>query len=225
MPRTARNNSIATYFHVMCQGINREIIFGQPVDIKYYIRKMYELKEECEITIVAYCVMSNHIHMLLNTQKPKNLSKYMQRLNTIYSIYYNKKYERVGYVFRDRFKAEAINDERYLNNCIKYIYDNPVKAGICIHPSQYKFSNYRMVVADENEYFSFIDTNEHKLIDYGMAIKKYIDKANIAYDEIKSNNYYLSDIIKILKNDLGLSLRNISELLDINREKIRKLYK
>ena len=225
MPRIARNTSKATYYHVMCQGINREIIFGQPVDIKYYIRKMYELKDECEITIVAYCVMSNHIHMLLNTPKTENLSKYMQRLNTIYSIYYNKKYERVGYVFRDRFKAEAINDERYLNNCIKYIYDNPVKAGICIHPSQYKFSNYRMVAADDDNHISFIDTNEHKLIDYSLAIKNYIEKTNIAYDEIKSNNYCLSDIIKILKDDLGLSLRNISELLDINREKIRKLYK
>ena len=69
---------------------------------------MYLINEKYNIKIIAYCIMNNHTHMLLETTDLKNLSKYMQSLNTRYGKYYNKKYNRVGYVFRDRYKAEGI---------------------------------------------------------------------------------------------------------------------
>ena len=124
MPRFPRNYIKTTAFHVITQGINRSYIFENPEDIKYYIKVMYKLNEQCKIKIVAYCIMNNHAHILIETDKINNLSKYMQRLNTIYAKYYNKKYSRVGYVFRDRYKSEGIYSEEHLYNCIKYIYDN-----------------------------------------------------------------------------------------------------
>ena len=136
MPRIPRSYIETSFFHVITQGINKSYIFEQAIDIKYYISIMYKLKDEHNIKIKAYCIMNNHAHMLLEADI-KELSKYMQRLNTKYAIYYNKKYNRVGYVFRDRFKSEGIFSEQQLYSCINYIYNNPVKAKICNHPMEY----------------------------------------------------------------------------------------
>ena len=142
MPRFPRSYIKTTFFHIITQGINKSYIFENEEDIKYYINIMYKLSEEHEIKIIAYCIMNNHAHMLIETEKIKELSKYMQRLNTKYGKYYNKKYNRVGYVFRDRYKSEGIYSEEHLYNCIKYIYDNPVKAHICNKAEEYPYSNY-----------------------------------------------------------------------------------
>ena len=134
MPRYPRNLQKAICFHVITQGLNKSYIFEREEDIKYYIKTMYFLAKELKIQIISYCIMNNHAHMLLKINNIKDLSKYMQRLNTRYGKYFNKKYNRVGYVFRDRFKSEGIYSEKHLFNCIKYIYDNPVKAGMCKKP-------------------------------------------------------------------------------------------
>ncbi|MGN1351462.1 MAG: transposase [Clostridia bacterium] len=134
MPRFPRNYLKTSFFHVMSQGINKNFIFEDSIDIKFYIKNMYEIKDKYNVKIIAYCIMNNHVHMLLETAGVENLSKYMHCLNTRFGQYYNKKYKRVGYVFRDRYKAEGIYSEKQLYNCIKYIYDNPVKAEICKKP-------------------------------------------------------------------------------------------
>ena len=108
MPRFPRSYIKTSFFHVMVQGINKSYIFEEPENIKYYISTMHKLSKEQEIEIIAYCIMNNHAHMLIKTEQLKELSKYMQRLNTRYGKYYNKKHNRVGYVFRDRYKSEGI---------------------------------------------------------------------------------------------------------------------
>ena len=75
----------------MTQGINKSYIFQKDEDIKYYIKIMYEINKEYNIQIVAYCIMSNHAHILVKIENIENLSKYMQRINTKYGKYYNKK--------------------------------------------------------------------------------------------------------------------------------------
>ena len=107
MPRFPRSYIKTSFFHVMVQGINKSYIFEEPENIKYYISTMHKLSKEQEIEIIAYCIMNNHAHMLIKTEQLKELSKYMQRLNTRYGKYYNKKHNRVGYVFRDRYKSEG----------------------------------------------------------------------------------------------------------------------
>ena len=91
MPRYPRNYSNTSFFHVMTQGINKSYIFDNEDDIKYYIDKMEQLTKEQNVKIMAYCIMSNHAHILLEAKKLEELSKYMQRLNTSYGRYYNKK--------------------------------------------------------------------------------------------------------------------------------------
>lgn len=97
MPRLPRNNIKTSYFHVMVQGIDKEYIFNRKIDIKYYISILYELKDELNIKIIAYCIMNNHAHLLIHTNDVSNLTKYMHKTNTKYAIYYNKIHDRVGY--------------------------------------------------------------------------------------------------------------------------------
>ena len=225
MPRFSRESIKTNIFHVMTQGINKMYIFDRPEEIKYYIKLMYELLKEHKVKIIAYCIMNNHTHMLIRTENIDELSNYMHRLNIRYAMYYNRKHNRVGYVFRDRFKTEGIYSEKQLYNCIKYIYDNPVKAGICAKPEQYPYSNYKKIpdIIIDNSY-TFIDVEEEKEQVYLEEIQEFLKNKNINLEQLKKNETELGKLIKILKDKHNISLRKVSEVLNIKREKTRELY-
>ena len=223
MPRIPREYIETNFFHIMTQGINKKYIFDNPVDIKYYIDIMYKLAEEHNIKLIAYCVMSNHTHVLLEVKDIKDLSKYMQRINMRYGRYYNKKYNRVGYVFRDRYKAEGIYSEKHLYSCIKYIYDNPVKAGICDYAKDYPYSNYKEnPSAEENN--TFIDIEEDQEKRCKNVIEEVLLKNEIELTDIKKDVKKLKEIIVLLRDNYGILLRKIAEETGINREKVRQIY-
>ena len=228
MPRIPRRNMNTTYFHVMTQGIEKSYIFEKAKDIKVYISSMYSLSEEYNIKIIAYCIMNNHAHILLETPKVDDMSKYMQRLNTKYGKYYNKKYNRVGFVFRNRFKSEGIYDENHLYNCIRYIYNNPVKAGICEDISQYKYTNYNenkgITNKGSNNYYSFLEVEEDRKVECKKEIEEYLKLNNISLNDINNNKPKLKELIYLLKDKYNQSFRTISNELKIGRESIRKLY-
>ena len=223
MPRFPRNYLKTSFFHVMSQGINKNFIFEDSIDIKFYIKNMYEIKDKYNVKIIAYCIMNNHVHMLLETADVENLSKYMHCLNTRFGQYYNKKYKRVGYVFRDRYKAEGIYSEKQLYNCIKYIYDNPVKAEICKKPEEYEFSNYKKIDFIDDEEYVFIDVEEDKEIICEKLVKEFLNKKKMKMEEVRENKAELKKLIKILKQH-KIAFRTISKTININREKLRREY-
>ena len=224
MPRYPRKYIETSFLHIMTQGINRSYIFDKPDDIKYYIKIIYELQKEYNIKIIAYCIMNNHTHMLVKVENTKHLSNFMLRLNSKYGKYYNKKHDRVGYVFRDRFKSECINNERHLCNCIKYIYDNPVKAGICKEPAEYQWSNYKPVEGYTDERNVFIDVEEDLEKAYNEFIKNFLNKKRMTLEQLKDNKTVLKELITILNKNYNLSLEKISKIINITREKIRRVY-
>ncbi len=224
MPRLPRNYIKTSFFHVITQGINKSYIFEKAEDIKYYIKIMYHLTKEQKIKIVGYCIMNNHAHMLIKAEEIKELSKYMQRLNTKYGKYYNKKYSRVGYVFRDRYRAEGIYTEEYLYNCLKYIYNNPVKAGICKKAEDYPYSNYKRIDKELNENYTFIDVDDNDEDIGKKIIKKFLKENGIELVDLKRNKRKLKELIIILKEQYNISLRKIAKEVHMGREKIRRLY-
>ena len=223
MPRFPRNYLNTSYFHVITQGINKSYIFEKSEDIKYYIKAMYSLTKEQKVKIISYCIMNNHAHILLQTDNLIELSKYMQRLNIRYGKYYNKKYQRVGYVFRDRFKSEGIYSEEHLYNCIKYIYNNPVKAGICNKAEEYQYSNYKHINKETNRNYIFMEIDETTEEIYNNIIKCFLRENHIELNGLKKDNLLLNELIVKLKKH-NISLRKIAKETNINREKIRKLY-
>lgn len=223
MPRFPRSYIETSFLHIMTQGINKCYIFEKEDDIKYYIKLMNELKGEYKINLIAYCVMSNHAHLLIESEKLDELSKYMHRLNCTYGRYYNKKYNRVGYVFRNRFRSEGIFDDEQLYNCINYIYNNPVKAGICDKPEEYLYSNYVDIGQEVDEDSLFIDVVDDSE-DFDVVVMKFLMENDIEFVELLSDREILREMIRVLKDDYKISLRKISEKFNVSRETIRRIY-
>ena len=225
MPRIPRMYFKTEYFHVIVQGINKSYIFDDSIDIKYYIKNMYELQNKYNIKIIAYCIMNNHAHILLKTKIIKSMSEFMHSLNTSYACYYNKKYKKIGYVFRDRYKAEGIYSESHIYNCINYIYNNPVKAGICDKPKNYPYSNYKNIESKGLEYdYVFMDVMENSDEVCAMVVKKILKENNCNMEQLKKDKKNLQRLIVTLKRDYNISLRDIAINLNINRESVRKIY-
>lgn len=143
MPRIARQYLETSFFHVMVQGINKEFIFKNDRYINRYLQLIRKNLNKENLKIIAFCIMNNHAHLLIQTKNRGELSKYMQKVNSMYAKYYNyMENERVGYVFRDRYKSEPILDKRQLIQCVKYIHQNPVKAKMVKNQCEYKYSSY-----------------------------------------------------------------------------------
>ena len=168
--------------------------------------------------------MNNHAHILIKAEKINELSKYMQRLNTKYARYYNKKYNRVGYVFRDRYKSEGIYSEEHLYNCIKYIYDNPVKAGICSKAEDYPYSNYKKINGNTDNKYSFIDVEKDNEKTCKEIVEDFLQYNNINFSDLNNKKCELKKLVNILKEDYHFSFRTMSKELNVNREKLRRLY-
>ena len=249
MARIARKNLDAMYYHVMVQGINKEYIFEKDECKKIYIKLLKKYSSECDISLVAYCIMGNHAHLLLKIKNILDLSKCMKKINTTFAIYDNELLNRVGFVFRDRFKSETIYDKYYLHNCIKYIHNNPIKANILKDVGNYKYSSYHLyknkllekelyeeIFNNEDEYYDIINSknsNECNFIDepYTIAetkewIENYVHLVGYpSLESIVGNDVALSNLVINMKNECGIKNKEISQILHIDKSKLSRLLK
>lgn len=135
MARVARQKSDTGYYHIILRGVNRQDIFYDDEDRQRFVDTIKRFQTELDIQITAYCLMSNHVHILLHANN--ELSVFIKKVSSSYVLWFNRKYERIGHLFQDRYKSEAINSDAYLMTAMRYILHNPQKAGIC------SFENYR----------------------------------------------------------------------------------
>ena len=127
MPAREPIFSAQSYYHIYNRGHNKQLIFLHYKDYSRYLKRLEEFLEKHEVTLLGYCLMPNHLHLLLRQDGDESLDKFMHRLHTSYSMYFNKKYERVGSVFQGRFKAKIIDSEEYLLHVSRYIHLNPLE--------------------------------------------------------------------------------------------------
>lgn len=248
MPRTSRKNmKNSSFFHIMVQGINKEHIFNTKDNKTRYYNLIYKNNEE--INIIAYCIMDNHAHILIYTKDIFNIKEWMRRTNTSYARYYNAQNDRVGYVFRDRYKLQNIKNIEHLYLCIKYIHNNPVKAGICKEMRDYNFSSYvniynanltelnlaveevikESLILSHDKNTDRFELLEDKTINKNTLcqkiIKEFLINNNIELNELKDTKELLINLIIKLKIENNISYRTMEENLNISREKLRKLTK
>ena len=225
MPRIPRKTYEGKYFHIMVQGIAKDFIFNKNKYKKEYIRLIYKYKEEFCVNLLAFCVMDNHAHLLAYIDDISNMSKYMQKINTLYAMYYNKKLNnRVGHVFRNRFKSEEIASENHLINCIRYIHNNPVKARIVKRPNDYIYSSYKDYLykkglALNEKLKEFLDFNN---ILYGKEEESFID---IESEKELIIEKIIEDILKETKHKdilIEEKIKVINKLNKVNKIPIRK---
>jgi len=141
MPRKPRID-IPGFYHIINRGVEQRVIFLESSDYEQFLKILCELKEHFFITLHNYCLMNNHYHLLIQTQKP-NLSKFMHRLNSAYAIYFNKKYNRSGHLWQGRFKSWYVANEGYLFILMRYIEQNPIRANIVKDIKLYPYSSYK----------------------------------------------------------------------------------
>ena len=127
MPRQARKKSENNIYHIMFRGINRQIIFEEAEDNDRFLEILTECKAISGYKVLAYCLMGNHIHLLMQFNE-EPIEQSIKRITTRFVYWYNAKYGRVGHLFQDRFKSEPIDDDKHLLSCIRYIHQNPVKS-------------------------------------------------------------------------------------------------
>jgi len=123
------------------RGINRQRIFEDEEDYKKYLWELKRFQEICGYQLYAWCLMPNHIHILIR-EGNEPLEQVFRRIGASFIYWYNMKYERIGHLFQDRYKSEPVEDSAYLLTVVRYIHQNPVKAGICKKPADYRYSSY-----------------------------------------------------------------------------------
>lgn len=179
MPRAPRKKSESGIYHIIMRGINRQIIFADDEDCRKFLDTLEKYKDVCEYKIYAYCLMGNHLHLLLNEGK-ELLEQVMRRICGSFVYWYNRKYDRVGNLFQDRYRSEPVEDDKYFLTVIRYIFQNPVKAGLVTSIEKYRWSNYSEYVGvnrmTDVDFALGIFGAERKKAIYGF--REYINKPN-----------------------------------------------
>ena len=143
MPRALRIQDAGYLHHVICRGNDRQAIFKSDHDFQKYLYLLEEARNLYPIHIYNFCLMDNHVHLIVEPLVEGGLSKAMEHISKQYAKYFNKKYNHVGHVFQGRFKSFLIQVERYFFACSRYVDLNPVKSGMVADPKDYRWSGYK----------------------------------------------------------------------------------
>ena len=141
MARALRIELEGAFYHVTSRGNLRDRIFFKDRDKNKFLQILKRTKERYSYVLHAYALMDNHYHLIMETPKG-NLSQSMQNINTSYTVYVNRKYQRNGHLFQGRYKAILVDQNEYLLSLSRYIHLNPVRARIVERPEQSPWSSY-----------------------------------------------------------------------------------
>lgn len=216
MPRIARKRSYTNVYHIILRGINKQDIFYEDLDRKKFIKELINVKENCKFDLYAYCLMDNHVHLLIRDYD-SNINKIMQSLTIRYAIYFNKKYERVGHLFSNRYNSKPVETDSYFIRLQRYIHQNPEKAFI-EKTERYKWSSYNAYIKGS----SFVDIEFFlEMLSQNKETARYefkrINRRLINLDTVEDIMEY-----EIVKNISDTELRKIIES-KIGKENLQKL--
>lgn len=144
-------------YHIITRGNQKQQIFLDKADFMVCISALRRYKKRYEILLYGFCLMPNHIHIIGEPKQPQSLSRFMHGFLRSYTAHFNHRYEKVGHLWQDRFKSRVITRDRYLLDCINYIEQNPVRAGLVKTALDYQWSSYRERVLDNNNNGTLLD--------------------------------------------------------------------
>lgn len=252
MSKIHRIFSISNIYHIIIKGTDDNDIFYSNDDRYAFLERLKICKQKYKFQILAYCLMSNHIHLVIKVDK-KFLSKSIQSLTIRYASYFNKKYDHKGPFVQNRFKSKNIENLDYFLKVCRYVHRNPEKAGIT-RTFNYRWSSYNEYINEEkiinknilmhyyNNINDFIEyTNKSESIDEVVNIADYelYNKLNdkdlieiiikkFALDSVEDIASYFKEKnnrikLKELKDVQGISISQISRVTRINRTSIKKI--
>ena len=144
-------------YHVYSRGNNKRWLFREDEDFKKFEDLISEYLECYDVVLSHYCLMSNHVHMLVCSEPVSSLGRMMHGIQRSYHHYYRRKYTFFGHLFQGRYRSLPINKESYLLECGRYIERNPVRAGLVDDPAAWHYSSYRMYSEGKAEPFASYD--------------------------------------------------------------------
>lgn len=252
MPRDARNISKSGIYHIMIRGINRQDIFEDEQDIERLLETIRKYKGISKYEIYAYCIMSNHIHLLIK-EMDEPISNSIKRISSSYVFWHNKKYERCGHLFQERFKSEAVENDEYFLMVLRYIHQNPMKAGLVKDISDYKWSSYseymeKAVIIDIDFVLKMLSSDRESAIELFRSfnnqknndiILEIEEKARVSDSEVKELFLKLGvmdlkefrqlekskrdEIIRKLKLITGVTIRQISRMTGVSKSVVDRI--
>jgi REP element-mobilizing transposase RayT len=146
MPRALRQEREGGIYHVFARGVNRGRVFVDREDYSRYLGLLAAAVDRHGWNLLAYCLMPNHVHLVIETPQP-NLSSGMQWLQGLYAQEFNERHSRVGHLFQGRFRDELADDPAYLETLVGYVALNPVAAVLCSRPEDWPWSSHFLVSA------------------------------------------------------------------------------
>ena len=167
MPRQSRKPSGTGIYHVMVRGINHQDIFYDQEDYYQFINTLDRMQVRYDdeghacgtnYTLYAYCLMPNHFHLLIR-EREDYLGMAVKRISSSYVYYYNHKYSRDGHLFKERFRSEPVNDMAYFTTLLRYIHQNPLKAGLVSDIRDYRYSSWNEYTGDVDPAFGVCNTD------------------------------------------------------------------
>ena len=218
MSRTSRSYSQSGVYHILFRGVNQQSIFEEKADYDKLKDTIMKVKEEMGMEIYAYCFMSNHVHIVLKEKKDRDISLIMKRVLTKYARWYNIKYGRSGALIANRYKSVPVEMNEYFLHLIRYIHQNPVKAGIVEKLSEYRYSSY-------NEYMEENDLTDTGFI-LGMLNKREFEEFHTSMEEMifrvsDRKNDTDDEVSFKIKNKYGIE--NPKEISNMKKEERNKI--
>ena len=231
MPRDAREKSKSGIYHIILRGINKQTIFEDEEDAVKFLQTLEHYKEKSGYKIYGYCLMGNHIHLLIKEEKDE-LGIVFRRIGASYVYWYNWKYERVGPLFQDRYKSEVVEDDNYLLTVLRYIHQNPLKAGLVRKISEYRWSSYseylaegRSGLVDEEDVLEIFHQDRDKSI---LMFKEFhqIKIDDVCLDINENKRIKDSEAIELVKSICNTPhCKDIQKLEEVKRSKYLKMLK
>ena len=232
MSRTFRLKSDESIYHIICKSIPEVDLFKDDADKNMYLSYIRKYKILYNFKLYGYCLMDNHLHLIIDANG-SDISKVMHGINFSYAMYFNRRHEREGHLFRDRFKSLIVANERYLKTLSLYIHNNPTAIGEYKNcPEKYAFSSLSTFLGKRRDQSKLVDCR-FVLSFFGnnvkTAKKDYYDllfkcneeklKEEIEFEDEKSGyngerkilvrNFKSDDIIEFIASKMNISKLNL----------------
>jgi len=184
MPRPPREEVPGGFFHIAARAVDGADVFHEVHDRLSLLALLHGVAQRYGWRCQAYCLMCTHFHLIVQTMKP-TLARGMQALCGVYGLRFNKRYERRGHLFGSRYMSVAITSDAHLLEAHRYVARNPVRAGLCSQPGDWRWGSYRAILDLEGA-FSFLDVGGVlRLLDDRPAVARELFRRHVEADRSK----------------------------------------
>jgi putative transposase len=211
MPRIARVVATDLPHHVTQRGNNRTEVFCDDKDREFYLRTLAHYCRECSVDVWAYCLMRNHVHLLVVPREEHSLARGIGRTNLVYTQYINGKYKRTGRLWQNRFYSCVVDKQKYLWAVVRYIERNPVRARLSERPESYRWSSAMShlegktdFILSDTDWLGRADRREYRLF---LNAQNREEEARIKRATASGRPLGSDEFVSMLERNLGRVLR------------------